>query len=91
MDVIFMRNVLIYFAPETKRLILGKVQRQLTGDGTLFLGGAETTLGLNGQFARTLLGKTTLYRPTSMLVWLQTGNIKKTGRFSPIARPTVTR
>jgi chemotaxis protein methyltransferase CheR len=62
MDVIFMRNVLIYFAPATKRLILDKVYRQLAPDGTLFLGGAETTLGLNDQFKRVNLGKTILYR-----------------------------
>ncbi len=64
MDLVFMRNVLIYFTPQTKRLILDKVHRQLARDGTLLLGGAETTLGLCDQFDRISAGKTTLYRPT---------------------------
>lgn len=63
MDVIFMRNVLIYFTAETKRQILAKVHRQLAPDGALFLGGAETTLGLNERFQRISHGKTTIYRP----------------------------
>lgn len=66
MDIIFMRNVLIYFTHDTKRLILNKVHRQLSKDGVLLLGGAETTLGLNENFARVNLGKTTLYRPSAI-------------------------
>lgn len=62
-DVVFMRNVLIYFNVDTKRLILDKVFRQLAEDGTLFLGGAETTLGIYDQFERVPIGKTTTYRP----------------------------
>jgi len=64
MDVIFMRNVLIYFTAETKKQILSSVHRKLTTDGSLFLGGAETTLGLHDQFNRVAVGKTTVYRPT---------------------------
>lgn len=67
MDVVFMRNVLIYFVPETKKLILGKVHRQLASDGTLLLGGAETTLGLDDRFARVPSGKTTIYRPSAAI------------------------
>lgn len=62
MDIICMRNVLIYFTPDTKRQILKKVHRQLAKDGTLLLGGAETTLGLHDQFDRVSLGKSTVYR-----------------------------
>ena len=65
MDVIFMRNVLIYFTPDTKRQILQKAHRQLSDGGVLFLGGAETTLGLHEHFERVVLGKSTIYRPTS--------------------------
>ncbi len=37
MDVIFLRNVLIYFSPETKKEILAKARRVLRPDGYLFL------------------------------------------------------
>lgn len=64
MDLVFMRNVLIYFTPDTKRQIIAKIHRQLAPDGALFLGGAETTLGLSDQFQRTVIGKATVYRRT---------------------------
>jgi chemotaxis protein methyltransferase CheR len=41
-DVLFMRNVLIYFDTETKRQIFEKVKSVLAPDGYLFLGAAET-------------------------------------------------
>jgi len=52
LDVILIRNVLIYFDVETKRQILGKMRRLLRPDGYLFLGGAETTLNLDDSFER---------------------------------------
>lgn len=45
-DVIFCRNVLIYFDTATKKNVLEALIRQLAEDGTLYLGGAETVLGL---------------------------------------------
>jgi len=64
MDIVFLRNVLIYFSPETKTTILNKVSRILRPDGCLFLGGAETTMNLDTKFARVQVGKATVYRPT---------------------------
>jgi chemotaxis protein methyltransferase CheR len=61
-DVIFLRNVLIYFNPETKRQILGNIRQRLAPDGTLFLGGAETTLGIDDSWERVSHGKTSSYR-----------------------------
>lgn len=51
-DVIMLRNVMIYFDVEAKRQILGKLNRHLQDDGYLFLGGAETTMGLVDSFRR---------------------------------------
>lgn len=49
-DVLFLRNVLIYFDASTKKQILAKVRRLLRPDGFLILGGAETTLHVDDAF-----------------------------------------
>jgi chemotaxis protein methyltransferase CheR len=51
-DLIFLRNVMIYFDVETKRDILRKMTRVLRPDGSLVLGGSETTLNLSDAFQR---------------------------------------
>ncbi len=62
-DIIFLRNVLIYFDIETKKQILGKVRRQLRPDGYMLMGGAETTLNLDDSFERVQFESTAYYRP----------------------------
>jgi len=61
LDIIFMRNVLIYFSVESKKEILARVRRLLRLDGYLFLGGAETTLNLDDSF-EAVPGLSTCYR-----------------------------
>lgn len=64
MDIVFLRNVLIYFAPETKRTILLKTHASLQSDGYLFLGGAETTMNLSVPYIREQAGQAVWYRPS---------------------------
>jgi chemotaxis protein methyltransferase CheR len=62
MNVIFLRNVLIYMDDETKKTVLGKAAGLLKPDGYLVLGGAETTLHLVDFFERVEFGKAVYYR-----------------------------
>jgi chemotaxis protein methyltransferase CheR len=62
MDVIFLRNVLIYFDIETRQRILAQIRRCLRPDGYLCLGGAETTLNLDAGFERVQFDKGVFYR-----------------------------
>lgn len=59
-DVIFCRNVLIYFQQETKAAVLNRLRNQMPDDGTLFLGAAETVLGLCDKF-KPVPGKRGMY------------------------------
>jgi len=49
-DVIFCRNVLIYFAPAQKRDVLARMVRSLAPDGYLVLGAAESVIGYCAEF-----------------------------------------
>jgi chemotaxis protein methyltransferase CheR len=59
-DVVYCRNVLIYFDNETKGDVLGRIRRQMPDDGFLYLGGAESVLGISDAFA-TLPGQRGVY------------------------------
>lgn len=61
-DLVFCRNVLIYFDVDTKRQILAHIRRALRPGGYLLLGGSETTLNLDGQFELRSFGKATFYQ-----------------------------
>lgn len=62
MDIVFMRNVLIYFDGEARRQVLRNLLKVLKPDGWLFLGGGETTLVLDETFEAVQLGRVVAYR-----------------------------
>jgi chemotaxis protein methyltransferase CheR len=47
---VFCRNVLIYFERDTKSEVLARISNQMPDQGVLFLGGAETVLGVSDEF-----------------------------------------
>jgi len=61
-DLVFMRNILIYFDVETKRRILGRVRQTLRPDGFLIMGGAETTSNLDGGYEPVRIGAGVYYQ-----------------------------
>ena len=62
LDVVFLRNVLIYFDIETKREIMRKIRERLRPGGYLFLGCAETTLNIDPTFERVTFERGCCYR-----------------------------
>ena len=61
-DVVFLRNVMIYFDVATRRQILARIRKLLRPEGYLFLGCAETTLNLDDGFQRVQSGTSVYYR-----------------------------
>ena len=61
-DLVFCRNVLIYFDLETKRNILARIFQCLLPGGHLLLGGSETTLNLDNRFVHRAVGGAMLYQ-----------------------------
>jgi len=63
-DVIFCRNVLIYFDAETKADVLNRIAERMPADGTLYLGGAESVIGITDSF-KPVSGQRGIYALTS--------------------------
>lgn len=61
-DIVFCRNVLIYFDLETKRQILSEIYRTIAPGGFVTLGAAETMLNLNNDFQRVTFDQSTYYQ-----------------------------
>ncbi|MEX0830037.1 MAG: protein-glutamate O-methyltransferase CheR [Nitrospirales bacterium] len=62
MDIVFLRNVMIYFDMGTKKNILQNIRKILDPQGYLFLGGSETTLNIDDQYERVEVSETSCYR-----------------------------
>jgi chemotaxis protein methyltransferase CheR len=62
-DIVFLRNVLIYFDMDTKRDILRRVSTRISPDGFLLLGSSETTLDLDDAWTREAAGRVWMHRP----------------------------
>lgn len=60
-DIVLLRNVLIYFDEATKRDVLGRVRAVMRGDGILFMGGAESPLGLDDAFRPSISNRACYY------------------------------
>jgi chemotaxis protein methyltransferase CheR len=60
-DLVFCRNVMIYFDNETKRRIMKELHGTLFRGGWLLLGGTETAFGLDDWYDRRTIGNTTVY------------------------------
>jgi chemotaxis protein methyltransferase CheR len=66
-DIVFCRNVLLYFDPPTRTRVLEAVAAQMAPDGLLYLGGSETVLGVSERFI-TLPGDRGVYALAGALV-----------------------
>lgn len=62
-DVIFLRNVLIYFEVDVKRDILRRMRDQVAADGYLLLGSTETTLDMEEHWTREAIDRVQVHRP----------------------------
>jgi chemotaxis protein methyltransferase CheR len=64
-DVVFLRNVLIYFDLSTKQAILRRIRQVMAPDGWLVLGTAETTRGIDEEFDHARLAGLSAYQVSS--------------------------
>lgn len=69
-DIVFCRNVLIYFDQGTKGKVLDSVAQILAADGYLYLGGAETVIGITEKF-KGVPNERGIYAPTAAVEGLK--------------------
>jgi chemotaxis protein methyltransferase CheR len=71
-DIIFCRNVLIYFDQDTKAKIFERIARMLEPDGVMALGAAESVVGITNAF-KPYPERRGLYRPNTAPVAVRPG------------------
>lgn len=74
-DVVFLRNVLIYFDTETKQSIVKRVRQAMVPGGWLVLGTAETTRGIDDGFELVRMGGLSAYRAAPAPSWQLSGRM----------------
>ncbi|MEM6382029.1 MAG: protein-glutamate O-methyltransferase CheR [Pseudomonadota bacterium] len=85
-DIVFIRNVLIYFDQETKIDILQRIAKQMAPDGFMVLGAAETVVGLTDAF-QSVPGARGLYQPNPDFVAGGRSTLVRSGaRTDPLSR-----
>jgi len=63
-DLVLIRNVMIYFSPDTKREILRRIRTEvLRPGGYLMLGSSETLINLDDNYQKQRMDKGSFYRP----------------------------
>ena len=62
-DVVFLRNVMLYFDVATRSALVARVRRVLRPDGVLFLGSAETMIGIDDGWNRVSQRACSYYKP----------------------------
>lgn len=67
-DIVFCRNVIIYFPVELKQAILDRIHRMLNAGGALILGASESTYRLSDAFTAVRKGGSTYYTPKETAV-----------------------
>jgi len=60
-DLVFIRNVMIYFDVDTKKSILRRIRNCLLPHGYLLLGSAETTMNLDADYRPVAFTRTVVY------------------------------
>jgi chemotaxis protein methyltransferase CheR len=83
-DVVFCRNVLIYFDQETKVGVLNRIARMIEPDGFLVLGAAETVVGLTEAF-KPMSDKRGLYAPNKDAIKTGAFGVPKVAPIRPLA------
>jgi chemotaxis protein methyltransferase CheR len=63
LDLVLMRNVLIYFAPETRSQVLTRLADHMRSDGVLLLGGSEATISGDAPFEPVTTGRAVIHQP----------------------------
>ena len=63
-DIVFCRNVAIYFTPDTRQDLFERVSRVLSPDGYLFVGCTESLRDIGPRFKPQMQSRSMFYRPT---------------------------